>query len=155
LGPMPCLNPLITPSTEMGHSKPMTINAFASSFLSFFFGKTPTGAHWGPSGPLWGPPSKNLFSFFPFWASAPRGPRPSHLITYGRSFCPSVHPSVSPSIHLSIRLSVHLYVHLYVSPYIHPYIHPSIRPYICPHVHTYVCTYVPHSPLPDVALRTE
>ena len=28
---MPHLNPLITPSTEMGHREPMTINAFASS----------------------------------------------------------------------------------------------------------------------------
>jgi hypothetical protein len=30
LGPMPHLNPLITPSTEMGHREPMTIIAFAS-----------------------------------------------------------------------------------------------------------------------------
>jgi hypothetical protein len=30
---MPHLNPLITLSTEMGHREPMTINAFASSFL--------------------------------------------------------------------------------------------------------------------------
>jgi hypothetical protein len=34
LGPIPHLNPLITPSTEMWHREPMTINAFASSFNS-------------------------------------------------------------------------------------------------------------------------
>jgi hypothetical protein len=32
LGPMTHLNPLITPSIEMGHREPMTINAFTSSF---------------------------------------------------------------------------------------------------------------------------
>jgi hypothetical protein len=34
---MPHLNHLITPSTEMGHRQPMTINAFASSFHLLFF----------------------------------------------------------------------------------------------------------------------
>jgi hypothetical protein len=30
-----------------------------------------------------------------FWVSASRGAMPSHLITYGHSFCPSVCPSIS------------------------------------------------------------
>jgi hypothetical protein len=48
LGPMPHLNPLITPSTEMGYREPMTINAFAS--ILHFFGAHP-GSPWGPFGP--------------------------------------------------------------------------------------------------------
>jgi hypothetical protein len=35
LGRCPNLNPLITPSIEIGHRKPMTINAFAASFFLF------------------------------------------------------------------------------------------------------------------------
>jgi hypothetical protein len=42
------LNPLITPSTEMGHREPMTINAFASSFFSGI-------GFWGGPGLLSGP----------------------------------------------------------------------------------------------------
>jgi hypothetical protein len=41
-----------------------------------------------------------------YWASAPKGAKPSHLITYESSF----RPSVRPSVRLSVRLSVHPYV---------------------------------------------
>jgi hypothetical protein len=55
--------------------------------------------------------------FVPFWASAPKGVKPSHLITYGRSF------------HLSLRT----YVCTYICPYVcTPPPPPLILPYLNP-----------------------
>ena len=76
----------------------------------------PIRPQWGPlrfmMGPLGGP--IGAFCWFSwvrgkaphFWASAPKGAKPSHLITYGCSFRPSVHLSVRPSIHPSVHPSV-------------------------------------------------
>ena len=45
-----------------------------------------------------------FFSFLsPFWASAARGPKPSHLITYGRSFRMYVHMYIHPATYGGVR----------------------------------------------------
>jgi hypothetical protein len=45
-----------------------------------------------------------------FWASSPKGAKPSHLIIYGHSFRPSVHLSICSSVRPPVRPSVCLYV---------------------------------------------
>jgi hypothetical protein len=53
----------------------------------------------------------NAGSDFSSWASAPKGPRPSHLITYGHSFCLSIH--ICTSVCMFIRMYVHPSVCMY------------------------------------------
>jgi hypothetical protein len=54
-----------------------------------------------------------LSSLLSLWASAPRGPKPSHLIAYGCSFHMYVHTYVC----LSVRMYIHMYVCSSVCPY--------------------------------------
>jgi hypothetical protein len=54
-----------------------------------------------------------------FWASAPKGAKHSHLITYGHSFRPYVRTSVCPYVRTSVRL--------YVCTSVRPYVRTSVR----------------------------
>jgi hypothetical protein len=48
-----------------------------------------------------------------FWASAPKGAKPCHLITSGCSFHPSIRPSVRMYVCMYVCTSVHMYVRMY------------------------------------------
>jgi hypothetical protein len=47
-----------------------------------------------------------ISSYLAFWATAPKGSKPSHLITCGHSFRPSIRTSLCTSVHTSVHTSV-------------------------------------------------